>query len=218
MSRIFFISGLGANELAFSNIGNLGIEKIMVKWIMPNKKESIQSYSRRLISIYGIRQFDYVAGLSFGGIIAQEISKIINNTSVILISSFRDKSDLKLLFRIALSLRLNKFILPIKIPFINNIITNVLNSGSAESRKILSEMIKSNDSDIMDWSIQKISELPRTKISNLTLNNIIGNKDRVVLTWRNDTTFIVEGGSHFMVFDNAIEVTNLIKEIINKNT
>lgn len=217
MSKIFFFSGLGANELAFSKIGDLDYPKIMVGWIKNHKNESLNSYAKRLIEIYKIKSSDYLAGLSFGGLIAQEIANILGNSSVILISSFRDKSDLKFVFKFALNLRIHQIFPMIKIPIIEEIIANILNSGSADSKKVLKEMIKTTDYRLMNWSINKIAESKFDPNSNITLFNILGNKDRILSRWSNPNSFIIDGGSHFMVYDKADELTEILAEILKKS-
>lgn len=99
MKRIYFISGLGANEKAFSKIGDLGQEKVMVKWLENQPKESLKSYAERLIQEYGIKKDEPLVGLSFGGILAQEIATILGSKEAILISGFQQKSSLRLPFR-----------------------------------------------------------------------------------------------------------------------
>lgn len=132
MNRIIFISGLGANELAFSKIGDLKCKKIVAQWIPNRKNETVTDYVKRLIEKHKIISTDILAGLSFGGILAQEISQIQGNSLVILISSFKKRSDLKFPFKIALGLGLYRIPL-IRIPILEEIVANLLNSGNRES-------------------------------------------------------------------------------------
>lgn len=215
MKKIFFISGLGANELAFSRVGEVGFEKKLVRWIPPTRKEDLGSYALRLINNYGIQDTDIVVGLSFGGLIAQEISNIVGQQKVILISSFRDKNDLKLLYRQALSAGLHKLFLPFRIPWVDEFIANMLNSGSSDSKPVLKEMLKTSDYNLMRWSLQQIADTAGLLNKDAVLYNIIGDRDRIVRLWRNDTTFLIKGGSHFMVYERANEITVIIREVVS---
>ncbi len=69
--KIYAISGLGADERVFKYL-TINYELIPVKWIRPKHKETIHSYSKRLIEEYGIGQeTNYgIIGVSFGGLIA----------------------------------------------------------------------------------------------------------------------------------------------------
>lgn len=214
MPKIFFISGLGANELAFSKIGALDYEKIMVKWIPNVKNETLKAYAVRLVNQYKINDNDIVAGLSFGGLLAQEISNITGLQKVILISSFRDKNDLKFPVRQAFNTGLYRLLPPIRVPYIDTMVANVLNSGKAESKAVLKEMIRTTDYRLMKWSLEQIANTGSNTNKSVVLHNIIGDCDRIVNLWRNDTTYVIKGGSHFMVYDRAEEISGIIRQIL----
>lgn len=214
MHRLFFISGLGANERAFSRIGEVGCEKIMVKWMANEKNETLKEYAVRLIKQYEIKSRDFVAGLSFGGLVAQKIAAITGQQKVILISSFRDKNDLKLPFRLALNTGLYRLLPSIKVLYIDSMVANILNSGTADSKTVLREMVRSTDYRLMKWSLEQIANTANNTNKDVLLHNIIGDRDRIVHLWRNDTTYVVKGGSHFMVYDRAEEVSRIIREIL----
>ena len=77
MKNQFFISGLGADKKAFSKLGDFGTNKIFIEWLRNHDNESLHSYCQRLIDQYNIQQGDLLVGLSFGGLIAQQISEIV---------------------------------------------------------------------------------------------------------------------------------------------
>jgi len=68
---------------------------VFIEWLPNHENESLHSYAKRLIDIYGIDRGDLIVGLSFGGLIAQQISEIVGQDRIILISSFRTKDDLR---------------------------------------------------------------------------------------------------------------------------
>ena len=74
--KIFCISGLGADEMAFSGLGKLNGEQILIPWIAHSSSDTVLSYSKRIIVQFGIGTSDIVLGLSFGGLIAQQIGSI----------------------------------------------------------------------------------------------------------------------------------------------
>ena len=75
------MSGLGVDKRVFDNInfGKLDLE--FIDWIEPTKKESLQDYSSR-ISKKVTSENPILIGLSFGGIVAVEISKIIKTKKI----------------------------------------------------------------------------------------------------------------------------------------
>ena len=74
---IHFISGLGADERVFQFLDLPGIEKKFIRWIEPGKNESIHSYSLRLIDQIQQNEDLVLVGISFGGMVAQEIASCL---------------------------------------------------------------------------------------------------------------------------------------------
>ena len=214
MKNQFFISGLGADEKAFSKLGDFGTNKIFIEWLRNHDNESLHSYCQRLIDQYNIQQGDLLVGLSFGGLIAQQIAEIVGIDKVILISSFRTKDDLKMVFNKALAYRLHKLIPNAKSDLVANLVANFLNSGTSSSRSIIQEMVKSTDMILMNWSIEKIYQQDHELAPGIAKINLIGTKDRIVKRWHSESTHLIEGGSHFMVYEQAEAVSNIIRNFI----
>lgn len=66
----------------------------------------------------------------------------------------------------------------------------------------------------MIWSIKKIAFLSDSQYEHLKVYNIIGDKDRILQEWSNPNTNTINGGSHFMVYDKAAEVTKVLRDIL----
>lgn len=214
LSKIFFIPGLGANEMVFDNIGDLPLEKVNIKWLDNQGDESINSYAQRLIATNKITKEDTVSGLSFGGIIAQEIARILNLDKVVLISSFRDINDLRSIYRFGLKTGLYRLTPNFRIPVVDEIVAYNLNSENQNSKPILKKMLEQTDYELLKWSLQKIAELPLKPDDNFIVHHIIGNNDKIMKTWQNEHTTVIDDGSHFMVYEKAGEVTKAIIEIL----
>ncbi|MDZ7613931.1 MAG: alpha/beta hydrolase [Flavobacteriaceae bacterium] len=94
--NIYFIPGLGTDRAIFEHL-NLSAEHFNVhflEWISPvNTTESLQSYSIRMAEQIKEEHLILV-GISFGGVIAQEIAKIRVVKKVIIISSIKSKHEL----------------------------------------------------------------------------------------------------------------------------
>jgi len=139
--------------MAFSKIREVGIEKHLIEWIPHEVNEDIVSYAKRIIQMHNISSFDMVAGLSFGGLVAQVIAELLHLPEVILISSFRNKNDLKFYFNWGLSSKLYRLMPPLRIPVIDKLVAQQLNSGTHESVPVLSKMLQSTDYSLMKWSL-----------------------------------------------------------------
>src|ERR1044071_2262482 len=106
--KVYFISGLAADERVFRHI-NLPeqYEAVHLAWLAPLPHESLPHYARRFSGrINGDEKFCLI-GLSFGGMIAVEIARILRPEKLILISSISCPAHLPSYYKIAGFLRLH---------------------------------------------------------------------------------------------------------------
>ena len=97
--KLYAISGLGADKRVFKYL-NLNCELIPIDWIKPKKNEEIELYSERLSSVINKNEPFGLLGVSFGGLIATEISKKLKPELTILISSAETKFELRTFYRL----------------------------------------------------------------------------------------------------------------------
>ena len=105
--KVYLISGLGADHEMFQNLDLSGFDCVYIEWIKPLDKETLVDYSRRLTKQIQVEN-PILIGLSFGGIIAVEISKLIEVEKTILISSMRSKLDFPWYYRVIGKLKIHK--------------------------------------------------------------------------------------------------------------
>ena len=94
MHVVYFIPGLGADERLFSKLKLEGYEKRYIKWILPLANETLPAYAKRLSEQIIIKESFSLAGVSFGGMIAVEMSKIIQPKNLFLISSAKTYDEI----------------------------------------------------------------------------------------------------------------------------
>ena len=113
---------------------------------------------------------------------------------------------------------MDRLIPSFNIPILNNLIVYYLNAGSTDSRPLLDDMLSKTDFDLMKWSMTQIYHSDRKKYAHLKLINILGTEDKIMRQWFNSTTYKIEGGSHFMVYEKADEVEYIINKVIKRST
>ncbi|WP_291966117.1 alpha/beta fold hydrolase [Maribacter sp.] len=96
--KIYAISGLGADQRVFEHL-NLDVELIALDWITPHKNESIKVYAKRLSEVIETDDEFCLIGVSFGGLIATEIGKILSPIKIVLISSVQTKYELRSIYK-----------------------------------------------------------------------------------------------------------------------
>jgi len=206
--KIFAISGLGADERVFDYL-TLDHEIVPIRWIAPRKKETIIAYSERLIQEYKILDENEYAilGVSFGGLIAIEISKMANPKWTILISSVETRSELSSIIKLLGKSKLLNLI-PKEIlkppPFIAQFMFGT------NQRILLKAILKDSDLTFTKWALKELTNWKNeTKLPNLI--KIGGSKDRL-LPPRGNNTILIAHGAHFMIVDKAEEISNILNE------
>lgn len=208
VNKVYIFSGLGVDKRVFDNIdfGNLNPE--FIDWISPLKNESLEEYSKR-ISKNIKSEKPILIGLSFGGIVATEISKIIQTEKVILIASLKTKFEIPLLYRIAGKLKINKFI-PASILKKQNLITNwFFGVKSTEHKTLLGQILKDTDPTFLKWAINEIANWKNVKKPNNYIH-IHGNQDRIIPIKNVECNFLIKGGGHFMTVNKSEEIKEII--------
>ena len=98
--NIYFMPGMAANPKIFEFIKLPSNFKVhYLEWQMPYKNELMSEYALRISRLIKGNNIVLI-GVSFGGIIVQEISKIIKSKKVIIISSVKSNKELPLMIQI----------------------------------------------------------------------------------------------------------------------
>ena len=97
--KLYAISGLGADERVFQFL-KLNHKLIPLPWLTPEKNESIEKYAKRMAEMINTEDEFGILGLSFGGLVAVELSKLLNPKVTVLISSAETKDGLRSLYKL----------------------------------------------------------------------------------------------------------------------
>ena len=204
--KIFAISGLGADKRVFKYL-TLEHELIPVEWIKQKKKEPIIEYSKRLIKEYGIgnEQEFGILGVSFGGLIATEISKLAKPKFTILISSVETKNELSGIIRI---FGKTKIIELIPERFLNppKLIARFM--FGTKKKELLNSILDDTDLNFTKWAIRELVNW-KNESKLLNLIKIGGSKDKM-LPPKEKNTILIDKGEHFMIVDKAEEISKII--------
>lgn len=211
----YFISGLGADKRIFSKLKlNEKINIIYIDWINPVKNESLSAYAERLSKVIDKSQPFALVGVSFGGMIAVEIAKILKPTTTVIISSTMLSMHLPALYRFAGKLGLLKLI-PAKFLKSSNKLTQNYYFGtrSGSEKALLSNIIKDTDPYFLKWAIGSILSW-ENKIKPERIFHIHGTNDKILYSRKATPDFVIENGTHFMIYQNASEISGIIDKLL----
>ena len=212
MKNVYIFSGLGADKRVFQKMDFSEYNATFVESILPNKTENIENYAKKLSEQIKHKK-PILIGLSFGGIIATEIAKIIETEKIILIASAKTKSEIPNYFRIAGKLKLHK-LLPPKLMKMPNIFSFwFFGTENRNEKKILAEILNDTDENFLKWAIDKIVNW-KNEIEHKNLIHIHGTSDRILPISFVNCQIKVENGGHFMTLNKAKELDEIVKKEI----
>jgi len=208
---IYIFSGLGADERAFQFINFFEHKPVFINWIAPLRNESIESYAARISSKITAPN-PVLIGLSFGGIMAVEVAKIIKPEKIILISSVQSKDEIPFIYKLAGALRLHKMMPATIMRKVNFITCWLFGIKSNAEKKILAAILKDTDPIFLSWAIDKILSWKNgSRTENIF--KIHGTKDRLFPSYKN-ADGIVSGGGHLMVLNKAEEISLILSKVV----
>jgi len=212
IANVYFMPGMSANSLIFERIKIKGKFNFhFLEWIEPKKNESLKKYSIRFSKLIK-HEFPILIGVSFGGVLVQEISKIIEVKKIIIISSVKSKREFPASMKVVKATKSYK-ILPLEwINDLESLISFVFGPRVKRKVELYRKYLSVRDEKYLSWAVKELIEWDQDK----PLENIIhihGSKDTVfpVLYIRNYVE--VPDGDHAMILKKA----DWISEFLEKN-
>lgn len=214
---IYFMPGLAASPTIFENIDlpKDTFETYLLEWILPEVNESLKSYAKRMSE--KVRHKDAVlVGVSFGGVLVQEMKQYLNPQKVIIISSVRSNLELPNRMKIAKTTKAYK-LLPTGLLQDVELLTKYAFGDTLKKKlKLYEKYLHMRNKSYLDWAIEQMICWKRIKIDTEVIH-IHGDADEVFPA-KNITQFInVRGGTHAMILSKYKWFnTNLPKIILEK--
>ena len=218
-TTIYLMPGMAASSKIFELIkfpSNYNV--IYLKWIKPNKNETIKSYARRMSKFIN-DVYPVLIGVSFGGILVQEISKHIKVKKLIIISSVKSKIELSLSMKFAKKTGIHR-LLPINwIDDLEKLLLFVFGPSIKARVDAYKRYLSERDPDYLKWSINQIINWKQINYDDKIIH-IHGEKDKVFplkYLERNKNFIIVKNGTHATILRDGKWFSKNLPMIINKD-
>lgn len=205
---IYIISGLGADKRMFQNYSFDDFNVIHIDWILPFQNETFQSYAIR-ISENMNDENAILIGLSFGGMLSVEISKIKKFKRIFLLSSAKTMFEIPLYYRVLGKLNLLE-IIPVSFLKSVNFLTYFVFGAKTNSEKILlKDIIRNTENSFMKWALYQIINW-KNKDFEENIFHIQGNRDLILPHYFVKYDYLIEGGAHFMTLNQSKKIEQII--------
>lgn len=205
---VYLFSGLGADSTIFMNLDLPGYKKVYINWIPALPNESIAHYATRIKSQITVENPDII-GLSFGGIVAVEVSKLIKVDKMVLISSVKTKSELNRVQFFFMKMGFNHIIPGALIQRTNFLTYRYFGAWSPNDKMTLTHLLAQTDVSFFRWALRSIAYWDN-KIPPERTIQINGTADRVITSRFVHPDYLIKGGGHLMVFNKADTISKII--------
>lgn len=211
--QVYYMPGMAASPSIFEYI-KLDPKRFKtnnLEWIQPlSINESIEAYAKR-ISI-GIEPNSILIGVSFGGILVQEISKIIPCKQLIIISSIKSNQELPKIMRFAQTSGIHK-LLPVELVGLVKDWRKLAFSPKTMRKATLYEKYLSvRDPKYLRWCISQVINWSQQEPLENTLH-LHGEFDHVFPIQYIKNAIVVPKGTHAMIITKA----NWMNQYLNKH-
>ena len=191
--------GMSANPLIFKRIkfSDEKYEIHFLKWAKPVLNESIENYSKRLLDFIKHKN-PILIGVSFGGLIVQEISKLVDVEKVIIISSIKSNRELPLYMKSAKFLKLYNYF-PLKLfDDVFNISKSLKINKIYKKLDLIDKYLSVRDENYLKWAIREILNWKQEKPLQEVIH-IHGDKDLTFPISLIKDCIIVPGATHALI-------------------
>lgn len=198
--HVYFMPGMAASSSIFERIQlpTSTFEIHLLEWLIPEKEETIEHYAQR-ISKDITHENVILVGVSFGGILVQEMKQFVKPKKVIIISSVKSNTELPRGMKIAKTTKAYKLIPTKLIENIDNLAKFTFGSSILKQKlKLYEKFLSVRDKVYLDWAIEQIINWKRIKIDPEVIH-IHGDKDEVFPIKHIKNAIIVKGGTHVMI-------------------
>jgi len=200
--NVFLMPGMAANSKIFEFVKLPKNFKLhYLEWFQPKKDEDLNSYVRRISNEINGKNIVLV-GVSFGGIIVQELSKIMIIKKVIIISSVKSRYELPLMMQLSKKTKAYKF-LPLNwINDFESLVTFVFGPVIKKRISLYRKYLSFRDENYLKWAIHQIVNWEQE----IPLKNTIhihGSHDLVFPSIYIKNAIFVKGGNHAMILRKA---------------
>lgn len=198
--HVYLMPGMAASPTIFEYI-KLPQETFEVhhlKWELPEENESLEDYAWRLSKDIK-HEKPILLGVSFGGILVQEMNKFITPRKTIVVSSVLHESQFPMRMKFARRSKLYKLVPTKLFSDVEKLAKYALGETATDRVELYKRYLSVSDKKYLDWAIDKIMNWKQSQ----QLKNVVhihGSKDKVFpIKYIKGNTIEIKNGTHVMI-------------------
>lgn len=196
---VYCMPGLAASSLIFERIilPESLFEVHLLDWELPIGDESLPNYAKRMAQKI-TEPNPVLIGVSFGGILVQEMAAFLNPLKVIIISSVKTNVEFPRRMKIAKTTKAYKLIPTSIFSNMEKLSGFSFGKSIAQRLKLYERYLSVRDVLYLDWAIERVVLWDRTQVDTSVIH-IHGDTDEVFPIQYIKDCIVVKGGTHVMI-------------------
>ncbi len=218
MKAVYFMPGMAANPSIFEHI-KLSEEKYLthlLEWQLPEtSQESLSAYAKRMTA-HIKHDKPILIGVSFGGILVQEMAKHIQVEKLIIISSIKSKYEMPRRLKLSRKLKLYK-VIPMRVFEDVDKLAKYAFGETVKSRiDLYKRYLSMSDRRYLNWAVREMVCWDQTTPPD-DIIHIHGDADRIFPCQYIKKHTTIKGGSHIMILTKFKWFNENLPRLIENN-
>ncbi len=211
---VYFMPGLAASSSIFERIvlPSESFEVFLLDWVQPEKNEPLVAYAKRMAQKV-VHENAVLIGVSFGGILVQEMTAFLTLKKLIIISSVKTRDEMPRRIKFAKTTNAYKLLPTSLLNNVEKLIKYSFGNVINQKLKLYEKFLHLRNKEYLDWAIEQVVCWERS-IPDPKVIHIHGDLDEVFPA-KNINSFIpIKGGTHIMILNRFRWFNQYLPDII----
>lgn len=212
--HVYFMPGLAASSLIFERIAlpKNDFEMHLLDWELPLVEESLVAYAKRMANLV-TEPNPVLVGVSFGGVLVQEMAQFLKPKKVIIISSVKTNLEVPLRMKFAKSTKAYKLLPTSWLHNVELLAKYSFGNAVKQRLKLYEKYLSMREKVYLDWAIEQMLLWDRTEPDKNVIH-IHGTADEVFPVKNIHNYIPVSGGTHIMILSKYRWLNENLPKII----
>ena len=201
MTRIpvYFMPGLAASSSIFERIQlpEDQFEVHLLEWFLPEPNETLAVYAQRMAALV-TDPTALLVGVSFGGILVQEMKAFLQPRKVVIISSVKSNREFPRKFKVARTTKAYKLLPTGLFQDVEMLVKFAFGETLKRKLHLYEQFLHMRDKRYLDWAIEQVMCWERTEVDPAVIH-IHGTQDEVFPPKYLKNYVPVKDGTHAMI-------------------
>jgi len=216
-THIYFIPGMAAGREIFSAISLPKDDYVVhvVEWMVPEKNETLINYAHKM-SLNVIEPNSVLIGVSFGGVVAQEMSIFLDLKKLIIISSIKSKFEMPQSMLFTAKTKAYKLIPTGMFSRESTLLKFAIGAKANKKLSLYYKYLTMRDKTYLNWAIYQMFCWNRIEQVEDVIH-IHGDQDIVFPIENIKDCIVLPGGTHIMIINKFRWLNKNLPKIIEGN-